>query len=277
MVGDELPYAYFATPEGDGPFPVVILTHGFQLGPEDYRSTGEHLASWGLVVVLPQLPGGLISAPTHIDQKEHLAAVLNWVDAEAGNPAGSLLGLASANSLGLAGHSMGGKISLLLAAEDSRPDAVFGIDPVDSGPPFTLDPAGYPSVAPELMPSLGIPLVLLGETVNATASFGQTPCAPAADNFQQYYQHAVGPALEIEVLDANHMSFLDNTSILPALACPAGSDDPAVTRSLTQGYLVAFFRERLYGDSSMSAFLTGTEIAADAGAGLINYQSKNGF
>ena len=79
------------------------------------------------------------------------------------------------------------------------------------------------------------------------------------------------------MLGANHMSFLDNTSVLPAFACPAGSDDPAVTRSLTQGYLVAFFRQRLYGDAAMSTFLTGAEIAADAGAGFVSYQSKNGF
>ena len=173
-------------PEGVGPFPVVAFTHGFQLAPADYVSYGEHLASWGYLALLPQFPGGLFGGPTHVDLGNYLSALLDWVEGDEV----VLGGKADATRIGLAGHSMGGKISLLLASEDDRPMAVFGVDPVDAaGGPIPMPEADYPSVTPERMGSITIPLGLLGETTNGASEgvFGQA-CAPAEDNFQAYFE-----------------------------------------------------------------------------------------
>jgi len=267
-------------PEGAGPFPVVVFHHGFQLAPDLYTSYGEHLASWGYVVVFPAMPGGLFDSPNHRELKEYLLAILDWLDDNAADQQGPLGGKADMSILGLAGHSMGGKIALLAASEDDRPLGVFGVDPVDAagGPMNTVGP-DYPSVTPELMDQITVPLGLLGETVNATCEgFMCQACAPEEDNFQQYYLHAVSPVLEIEVIGANHMSFLDNPDCgMTCSACPKGTDDPETTRMLTRRYLTAFLQVVLRSENAYFHYLTGPGMEADEDAGLVVSQSKNGF
>jgi len=264
-------------PDGAGPFPVVVFTHGFVLSPSLYDSYGTHLASWGYVVVMPALPGSMFNPTTHRELKEILRSLLDWLDTEGPAPGGVFGGRANPAWLGMAGHSMGGKISLLVTTEDSRPLAVFGVDPVDSaGGPLGSDPVDYPSVTPELMPQITVPLGLLGETVNGDGgSMGQA-CAPFEDNFQQYYQHASSPALEIEVLGANHMSFLDDPNCgVTCSMCTAGTDDPAVTRLVTRRYLTAFFNVFVANLTAYRSYLVGADIAADVSAGRITTQHKN--
>jgi predicted dienelactone hydrolase len=259
-------------PDGPGPFPVVVFSHGFQLGPENYVSYGEHLASWGFVAVLPKFPGSLIVPRTHAQLKEDLSAILDWIE---GAP-GELSGKADASKIGLSGHSMGGKISLLLASSDDRAKAAFVVDPVDSGPPFALNPFDYPSVAPELMADIAIPLGILGETTSSEG--GLTPCAPADENFQQYYKAATSPALQIDMIGASHMSFLDDPNCgFACSACPAGSDDPAVTRALTLRVMTAFYLTLLNGDPVMASWLTDWDNLDPATADLVDIELKNGF
>lgn len=256
--------------------PIVVFHHGFQLGPDDYASYGEHLASWGYVVVMPQMPGALFGGPSHRELRDHLVALLDWV--ELGE--GPLAGRVDTARIALAGHSLGGKISLLTATSDARVRAVFGVDPVDAGGgPLGGSAEDFPSVTPELMGEITVPIVLLGETTNATSSgFGGMPCAPEADNFHQYWQHATSAALEIDVTGANHMSFLDDPACgLSCSLCDAGTDDAATTRMLTRRYLTAFLNLALRGQETYRAYLTGAEMAADVSAGLVRSQPKNGF
>lgn len=267
-------------PDGRGPHPVVILHHGFQLESGMYASYGEHLASWGYLVVMPQLPGGLVNPPTHRELKDCLVALISWIEQNAADASGPLGGKADAARLALAGHSMGGKIALYAATEDARPQAVIGIDPVDTvGGPGSQPTPDRPSVTPELMDRIHVPLLLLGETVNATCSgFMCQACAPEEDNFHQYYQYAASPALEVEIVGANHMSFLDDPDCgWVCSMCPKGSDDPGETRRLTRRYLTAFLNVVLRGELGYRTFLTGPRMEADVAAGRVHTQSKNGF
>jgi dienelactone hydrolase len=270
-------------PEADTTRPVVVFHHGFQLTPTQYASYGEHLASWGFVVVMPEMPGGVfgLGAPSHLELKEYLGAVLDWIAADAATGTdGDLLGRADPERIGLAGHSMGGKISLLLATEDDRPLAVFGIDPVDAaGSPLPVSEEDYPSVTPELMDQIGVPLALLGETTNGTCEgFMCQACAPEEDNFHQYYLHAVSPSVEIEVLGASHMSFLDDPDCgMVCSVCPSGTDAPAETRMLTRRFMTAFFLVFLSEESGYIHWLAGAGMTAEVDAGLVSFESKNGF
>ncbi|MBT3218513.1 MAG: hypothetical protein HN348_05430 [Proteobacteria bacterium] len=262
-------------PDGDGPFPVVVFTHGYQLGAADYDSYGKHLATWGYLVVMPDMPDGFGGA-NHVELAEFTVAILDWIDEIAAS--GTWQGKVDPSKLALAGHSMGGKISMLVSTKDKRPQAVFGIDPVDDGVPMG-SAADYPSVTPELMGNITIPLGILGETTNATCSGTWCKaCAPADDNFQQYYEHAASPALQIEIVGANHMSFLDNPNCgFVCSMCDDGTDDTDTTRMLTQRYLTAFLNVFVNDNSAYRKFLDGSEMDADVAAGLTLYESKNGF
>jgi predicted dienelactone hydrolase len=267
-------------PEAAGPSPVVVFLHGFQLTTDLYASYGQHLASHGFVVIMPQMPGGLFGGPNHRELAAYEIAVLDWVEANAATPDGPLEGKADVERIGLAGHSMGGKISMLTASSDARPKAVFGIDPVDAaGGPMAASEEDYPSVTPELMPLIDIPLGLLGETTNATCDgFMCQACAPEEDNFQQYYEHATRSAIEIKVVGANHMSFLDNPNCgLTCSVCPAGTDDTSATRLLTRRYMTAFFEAFLNQQQGYLPYLSGPGMEADIEAGRVTSRTKNGF
>ncbi|MCE9572387.1 MAG: hypothetical protein K8W52_04460 [Deltaproteobacteria bacterium] len=266
-------------PDTAGPLPVVVFLHGFQLTTDLYASYGTHLASWGYVVVMPQMPSGLIGGPTHVQLAGYLGEVLDWV-AGPGNATGPLAGKVDATHIGLAGHSMGGKIAMLRATQDARPRAVFGVDPVDAaGSPLPVSATDYPSVTPELMAKVTVPIAMLGETTNATCSGALCQaCAPAADNFQQYYTSATGPALQIEITGANHVSFLDNPSCgFTCSACPAGTDTPATSRALTQRYMTAFFNVELRQQAAYRSYLDGADMANDVASGAVTTAHKNGF
>ncbi len=90
------------------------------------------------------------------------------------------------------------------------------------------------------------------------------PCAPA-----------VGPAFEIEILGASHMSFLDNPNCgLPCSFCTTGSDEPDMTRMLTRRYLTAFFNLYLNETDGYLDYLSGAAMDADVEAGLVIAVSK---
>ena len=276
LLGTTIPLDLYV-PDEPGIHPVVVFTHGFQLTPSQYASFAGHLASWGYVLVLPRMPGGIT---THAKLREHLTAVLDWVEAQAAAAEGPLAGKADGGHIGLSGHSMGGKIALLVASGDARPKAAFLVDPVDAaGMPVVLVPSDYPSVTPELMPYVTIPLGFLGETTDASCSgFACQACAPADDNFQQYYLFAQTPSLAITALGAGHMSFLDDPDCgLVCSLCNDPSDDPASTRKLLRRYATAFFHLWLRGDASLLPYLTGASMDADVAAGLALVQHKHGF
>ena len=177
-------------------------------------------------------------------------------------------------SLVLMGHSMGGKLSLLRASYDARVDAVVGIDPVDASPPLGGSPTEYPSVAPERMSLITAPMLLFGERTNALGGFA---CAPEGENFQAYYESATSPVMEVDFLDAFHMSFVDNPSCLFCLACPAGTDDPVVTKRSVRAITTAFLESEIHGHAWAAEWLRGDGIGAIEATGTIATQMKNGF
>ena len=51
MVGEELPYAFFATPEGEGPFPVIIVLGGSEGGDMGSRGSATRFIEQGYAVL----------------------------------------------------------------------------------------------------------------------------------------------------------------------------------------------------------------------------------
>ena len=223
--------------------PLVIVSPGFQMARAQYASYARHLATWGFVVVLTDYA----ESGFFLDH-EHLArdvpAVIDWALAQAA------LDVDGAK-IATAGHSLGGKISVLAAAGDARIGAVVAWDPVDST---------NPSVAPERMASLAIPIAVAGETTNAAG--GVMPCAPAAENFQQFYAATLGPALALDVKGADHMDWVDDPSCGLCGFCTAGTAPAELARRVTRRLDVAWLRRYLLADTAMDAWLDAPPEAA---------------
>ncbi len=102
-----------------GPYPVVVLSHGFILGRTMYAWHAEHLASHGLVVIAPEHPEQLDDTLSDfwrsaVDRPQDIVTVLDYADEQA-QTGGVFEGLIDTNSVAVVGHSLGGYTSLALA------------------------------------------------------------------------------------------------------------------------------------------------------------------
>jgi chlorophyllase len=258
-------------PDGVGPFPIVIVAHGFQLPAAQYYGYAERLGSFGYVACTADYPAGL--SPNHAESAKDLSGALDWAiaaSAAAGNPLSAKVDAALA---GVMGHSLGGKLSVLAAKQDARFKAVLGLDPVDSA--MFCNPTACPDASNTL--PLPIPTAFLGETLDSAAGLGGQACAPAADNYQTFYAAAAAPSYELTFLGANHMSFLDDPAgcgFVCGLCKPATlghADAIATARALT----VAFFERHLRGRTEYESWLIGADAKARfVDPGIVAVKSK---
>lgn len=132
MVGDELPYAYFATPKGEGPFAVVILLGGSEGGDMGSRGSAPRFLEQGYAILglpyyspgylpperqLPDLPEAFDSIPL-----EKLAIARDWLRARDD---------VRADAIGLYGVSKGAEFVLAGASRIDGFAAVVAIVPSD--------------------------------------------------------------------------------------------------------------------------------------------------
>jgi len=237
-----------------GTFPLVISSPGFQLPRAQYRTMCEHLASWGFVVVSQDYARN----GNHRELAEDMSDVIDWALASGG----MLAGRVDATKIATVGHSLGGKVSIYAAILDARIAAVVGWDPVDAKPPIDN---GSPSVAPELMSGLTVPLAVIGETLDSGGGF--MPCAPAADNYTQYFEAACSAAdvLEVTVAGADHMDWLDDrgTCGFTCAFCQTGATDDAHTREVTRRVTTSFLRQHLLGATGLAGFMTAPGVGTN--------------
>ena len=234
--GRTLPATVYAT-SAPGPHALVVVSPGFQMSRMQYASYAKHLATWGFVAVLTDYADTGFFAD-HAKLAADVPAVVDWAIAQ------QPLAIDTAR-IATAGHSLGGRISVFAATLDPRIHAVVGWDPVD---------ANSPSIVPEKMGGVTAAIAVVGETTNAAG--GGMPCAPAAENFQQFYAASPSPAMQITVNGADHMDWVDDPSCGFCGFCTAGTASPDLSRTVTRRLNVAWLRRRLFDDAAMDAWLT---------------------
>jgi chlorophyllase len=232
-----------------GPYPVVVVAHGFQLPPSQYYGYVRRLATFGYVALAPDYPASFFGV-NNVENAEDLIATVDWAAAD-----GTLGALSDTNNVGMTGHSMGGKLALLAASFDARVKASITLDPVDSS--MNCSPTDCPDVS-DLLP-LGIPTGFIGELLDASGGF--QPCAPAADNFTTFYAKASSPSLSVEALGANHMSFLDDVAScgLTCNFCNQATAPNAQVNGMSKALVVAFYERHLRGNAGYDTYLTGAD------------------
>lgn len=253
-------------PRGEGTFPFVLFSPGFLLSGSAYRSTGELLASHGIAVALLTYDVNLFTADHRV-----LAQDLRFV-------LDQLTGAAEAHGValdrervGLVGHSLGGKLSFLAAAEEPSVRAVAGLDPVDGGAPGTDDPVRFPRAA-DRMEEIPVPKLLIGAERGGETQFG-IPCAPREANYERLFERAAAPAWEVTQLGAGHMDYLDNPNCGFACAVCVPGSDPGRARLAAQTYLVLFLRAHLLGDVEAGDDLVA-RLTSDTATGRVRVRTK---
>jgi carboxymethylenebutenolidase len=114
--------AYVATPQGDGPFPVVIMIHEFFGLNESIVGKAEGLAEEGYLVVAPDtfrgsttawIPRAIWQVLTHPAEQvnQDLDSVYAWLEGQSN---------AQAGAIGIAGFCYGGRASLNYSLHNNR-------------------------------------------------------------------------------------------------------------------------------------------------------------
>ncbi|HNN94324.1 MAG TPA: alpha/beta fold hydrolase [Pseudomonadota bacterium] len=241
-----------------GALPLVVLSPGFVIARTQYNGYLTRLASHGFIVVSQTAR----AEAKHAQYRDDTSKLIDWLIAPTGSSASRLSGRIDSRRIGLTGHSLGGKISLLTAAVDPRVKAVITIDPVDGGAPLAKD-----SIGAIRLPA-GVPLGFLGETISKTG--GAQPCAPADSNYEVLYRSSSASRFALRFLKAAHTDFVDNPAgCFPCLFCPGSLAPKAESRDLAIKYVTAYFLWTLAGDRSAESFLTGTEVQKDVMAGNV--------
>jgi dienelactone hydrolase len=189
-----------ADPATDGPYPVVMFSHGFAGFPEQSADLVTHLASWGFVVVAPDhversLSGLLGTASKGVavrEDPEVLSASLDAAVADAKDEASPLHGLMDLDKVAVAGHSAGASAAYLTASSDDRVKAFIAYS-VGTGRP---DDSGKAADRP--VPD--VPgMVMLGTKDGIIE--------PAAS--EKVYEGMNPPKYLVEIADAGHLVFSD--------------------------------------------------------------------
>jgi len=212
------------------PWPLAIISSGFLVNSDQYRSYAEQLASYGYVAVLYDKVENINSTIDDDTSTVFISEIINWCETA------SFANDISTESVYLVGHSRGGKISLLAAENDSRIKCVTLIDPVDSNG-YAPEGPGYPSAIKQLRkPEVAnLPIAIIGGGRNGD-------CIPTQSNYDRFFEGSQSPlTLELTIEDAGHFQFLgEKPSMMQTAVCSSGKIPDRAVRDVSKALIVAW-------------------------------------
>ncbi|MCB0187478.1 MAG: alpha/beta fold hydrolase, partial [Caldilineaceae bacterium] len=166
-----------AIDDGQGPYPLVVLSHGFMLSPAWYHTLAEQYASYGFIVLAPDHPEEFDPTfgamwQTLIDRPAAVSRTLDYAEGLTA-PGGAMAGLIDMTKVAVVGHSYGGYTALAAAGaqydmaaykarcatlEADDPHAFFCM-PIVPNEAAMAERAGLEAVSDGLWPSFGDPRV----------------------------------------------------------------------------------------------------------------------
>lgn len=227
-----------ATPAAkDGPYPVVLFSHGASGEPTHLSYLSEHLASWGFVVVAPPHPGNTKQdgacdieclAGSYIDRLPDITFTLDQVIALKDKPSEPLAALIDLERTAMTGFSFGGMIAVRTAPEH-RFDAIAGIAPA------------VPGSLIEIGKTLDVPILVVsgGEDIAVPAGQVRQFFDALPDSIPHYLLHFP---------KAQHTNFQDDCQETCDLAPERGHE-------LINRYVTAFLETYLIGNDKYLRYL----------------------
>lgn len=279
-VGYTSEVSFADAPAADGPFPLVVYSHGS--GGFRWVATffTEFLASKGFVVAAPDHTGNTAIDTfagsetslevTAVNRPGDVTVTIDTVLAASDDTDGLLSGRVDATNIAVTGHSFGGFTAL---ASASGFDGDEGSVPADGRVTavVAMAPFSIPLSDTELS-AIGVPVLVISATDDTRT--------PVATNTERVWDLVAGrPVVRIDLEAAVHNSFTDlcdlkvrvgadgevPDAIIAALDEAAGNScDPEVlafseVQRLTNAYSAAFLATELAGSTAFASMLACTD------------------
>lgn len=241
----------FNEPLVGGIYPIIVFGHGFQLLYDDYENLCFHLATWGYIVMSPNVQNGF--AVSHGEFAREMASCLRYLQNEGSNPTSQFYG-AIGFKQGAFGHSMGGGATGLLTGEFPGLDAAIGLAAAETNPSAIAALGSY----------TGAYMVISGKDDNVA---GET------SNQLPMYMAAQGPKVWVSLVGGAHCKFTDDVSMICDLVSNPGTISRARQQELSNRYTTAFFNFYLKNDTNYRPFLCGDSIRLDETNNVLTFQS----
>ena len=232
------------------PYATLVFAHGFMASRGGYPGHGEHLASWGYIVAIPDFPDE--DTEVRASDIQHL---FSYLEAEDANGGSLFFQKIDTDRFGLTGHSLGGLGTLMVAARDDRINM--------AGVP--LDPAGgmlsdwdHEAEAPNIT----APLVVIGAPAQL--------CNNSAE-YNDWYLH-IGATHKAKFVIANgtHCDFMNTDDEMQLIGCSFMCGEFSEERlEIAVRYMTAWFNYYLRLDTNYYTYLYGDEADEDIQAGRI--------
>ncbi len=225
----------FFVPAEGGPWPVVVWSHGFGRSKANHATAATRLASWGFLVMTPNLP----SFSDHAANGEAIATTFLAA-------ARATFGAQVSDQAAFVGHSAGGLASLY-AASLVDVDALVTLDGVDASD-LGIDAA----------PGVSEPMLLLSGEASGCNSDG---------NGTAWADLVAGPVWPVGVPDATHCDFESDTDWVCTTFC--GAND-ARRQEVIEQYAIAWVIHQTWGGAD--TWIQGAQAEADRAAGTIVWE-----
>lgn len=228
-----------------GPFPAIVWGHETVLSMISFAHDGytyltEHLASWGIIVLCPDLDGNINATNDALD----MAACLDHIEAEDIGLVSPFRGKVKETRLGAGGHGRGGEAAIRLHVTDSRVRAVPTVAASD------------PSLA------MDCPSITMGGDRDIFVPFSDQ---------DSIYLVAQRPRLLLEVLGADHSQFHDDAITIPSPLPGSPTISRGVQHDVSRTYLTAFLALHLLDQKGYRSYLFGPDTEND---GRIVYRGE---
>jgi dienelactone hydrolase len=223
-------------PNGAGPYPLLVTTHGFSGSSANQLGWAQHFASYGFVVVVPSLP-------TPFSPNEDLdAAIIEGLAATYSDPPNDspAFGKVDGTKIGIEGHSAGG-LATTMASSVINPQATVLFDPVDNGGVGVGD-----------VPKICSPLLEIFADPTSCNNNEGWDGAKAVSKGDQIQFHVVG---------ASHCD--GENAIQAGCTAVCGASSTARQNEFAS-YATAFFLAYLKGDASAKKAIAAGTLSADS-------------
>lgn len=254
-----------AYPDGAGPFPVVLFSHGAFCYADGYASVTDHWVSHGYVVVLPRHldaagapPLGPEALPGLLQARlDDLAFLLDHL-AELRAVAGITAEL-DAGRIAVAGHSFGGMIAMIkaglfLRAPGSGERLAYGDARIRAA--VIMSGVGpMPQMTDDAFAGLTKPLLATGGTLDV-GNIGSGQIYPWEWRMSAFGLAPAGDKFQVVLERGDH--YLGGLICRPDRGGPPDPEGAAIDRALATAFLDAY----LSGEPAARAFLDRADLAA---------------